>query len=138
MDALIDWLRGPGEQEIKRSFEEWIGRVLMPQRFGSEDPPSMQPLEEVRTMLAERVKEWTRQWFEEGREQGIEQGLAEERSLLCRQAARKFGGETAGRLSGLLDGLTAPGSLAEVGDWIIDCDTGEDLLDRADRMLRRI
>ena len=97
----------------------------------------MQPLEEVRTMLAERVKEWTRQWFEQGREQGREQGLAEERSLLCRQAARKFGGETAGRLSGLLDDLTAPGLLAEVGDWIIDCDTGEDLLDRTARMRRR-
>ena len=137
MDALIDWLRGPGEQEIKRSFEEWIGRVLMPQRFGVKGPPSMQPLEEVRTMLAERVKEWTRQWVEEGREQGIEQGLAEERRLLCRQAARKFDGETAGRLSGLLDGLTAPASLAEVGDWIIDCDTGEDLLARTTRMLRR-
>ena len=157
MDALIDWLRGPGEQEVKRSFEEWIGRVLMPQRFGAEDPASMQPLEEVRTMLAERVKEWTRQWVEEGREQGREegreqgreqgreegreqgreQGLAEERRLLCRQAARKFGDETAGRLSGLLDGLAAPGSLAEVGDWIIDCDVGEDLLDRTARMLRR-
>ena len=137
MDALIDWLRGPGEQEVKRSFEEWIGRVLMPQRFGTKGPPSMQPLEEVRTMLAERVKEWTRQWVEEGREQGIEQGLAEERRLLCRLAARKFGDETAGRLSGLLDGLTAPGSLAEVGDWIIDCDNGGDLLDRTARMLRR-
>ena len=92
-------------------------------------------------MLAERVREWTRQWVEEGREQGIEQGieqgLVEERSLLCRQAARKFGGETAGRLSGLLDGLTAPGPLAEVGDWIIDCDSGEDLLDRMSRMLHR-
>ena len=95
-------------------------------------------------MLAERVKEWTREWLEEGREQGREegreegreQGLAEERSLLCRLAARKFGDGTAGRLSGLLDGLTAPGALAEVGDWIIDCDTGEDLLDRTARMLR--
>ena len=102
-------------------------------------------------MLAERVKEWTREWFEEGREkgieqgieqgveqgieQGIEQGLAEERGLLCRLAARKFGGETAGRLSNLLDGLTAPGLLAEVGEWIIDCDTGEDLLARTSRML---
>ena len=87
-------------------------------------------------MLAERVKEWTREWFEEGWEQGIEQGMAEERRLLCRLAARKFGGETAGRLSDLLDGLTAPGPFAEVGEWIIDCDTGEDLLDRTSRMLR--
>ena len=144
LGALVDWLRGPGERELKRSFEEWIWRVLMPRRYGSEGQPSMQPLEEVRTMLEERVKEWTRQWLEEGREQGREQGieqgvaqgLAEERRLLCRQAARKFGGEAAGRLSGLLDGLTSPGPLAVVGDWIIDCDTAEDLLERTARLLR--
>ena len=138
--ALLDWLRGPGEPEITRSFGEWIERVGPRRRFGPEGQPAVRTLEEERTMLAERVKEWTREWFEEGREQGveqgIEQGLAEERRLLCRQAGRKFGGETAERLSGLLDGLTAPEPLAEVGEWIIDCDNGEDLLDRTARMLR--
>ena len=48
-----------------------------------------------------------------------------------------IGGETAERLSRLLDGLTAPGQLAEVGDWIIDCDTGEDLIERAGRVKGR-
>ena len=114
--TLIDWLRGPGELEIKRAFEEWIGRVLMPRRSGTEGPAPVLQLEEVRTMLAERVKEWTRPWFEagieRGIEQGIEQGRTEERRLLCRLAARKFGGETAERLSSLLDGLTAPGQPA--------------------------
>ena len=112
-------------------------------------PPPMFTLEYMREMLADGAKEWRRvcvekgreQGFAEGRKQGIEQGIeegrAEQRSLLCRQAARKFDGETAGRLSGLLDGLAAPGPLAEVGEWIIDCDTGEDLLDRTSRMLRR-
>ena len=135
---LVDWFRGSGQPELKRAFEEWISRVLMPRRSGTEGPAPVLQLEEVRTMLAERVKEWTRPWFEAGIEQGIERGIeqgrTEERGLLCRLAARKFGGETAERLSGLLDGLTAPGQLAEVGDWIIDCDTGADLLDRAARV----
>ena len=99
-------------------------------------------------MLAESVKEWTEQWFREGQEQGLEQGLergreqglergrAEERALLCRQASRKFGAETAERLSGLLARLTDPERLAEVGDWIIECGTGADLLDRAERLDR--
>ena len=94
-------------------------------------------------MLAERAKEWTEQWLREGREQGIELGLergikrgrAEERALLCRQAARKFDAETAERLSGLLERLTDPERLAEVGDWIIECGTGADLLDRAGRLV---
>ena len=99
-------------------------------------------------MLAESAKEWTEQWLREGREQGLELGLergmerglergrAEERALLCRQAARKFGAETAERLSVLLDRLTDPERLAEVGDWVIECGTGADLLDRAGRLAR--
>ena len=85
-------------------------------------------------MLAESVKEWTEQWLREGREQGLERGRAEERALLCRLAARKFDAETAARLAGLLDSLTNPERLAEVGDWIIECGTGADLLDRVGRL----
>ena len=33
VDALIDWLPGSGQPEIKHSFKEWIGRVLMPRGF---------------------------------------------------------------------------------------------------------
>ena len=77
-------------------------------------------LEEERTMLEEQVQEWTRQWFEEGRVEGRvegrEQGRAEERALLCRLAARKFDADTAGRLSGVLNGLADPERLAEVGE----------------------
>ena len=95
-------------------------------------------------MLAESVKEWTEQWFREGREQGLEQGRelglergrAEERALLCRQASRKFDAETAELLSGLLDRFSDPERLAEVGDWIIECGTGADLLERAERLDR--
>ena len=85
-------------------------------------------------MLAERAKEWTEEWLREGREQGLERGRAEERALLCRQAARKFDAETAEKLSGLLERLTDPESLAEVGDSIIECGTGAELLARAERI----
>ena len=131
VDALVDWLRGPGDQELKRSFGEWIRLVLLPGRFSPAELPSMPRLEEVRMMLAERVKEWTEEWFQEGLEKGLEKGRAEERALLCRMTARKFGAETAEGLSGLLDGVTDPDRLNEVGEWIIECDTGADLLERA-------
>ena len=68
---------------------------------------------------------------DEGREHGIEQGRAEERALLRRQAARKFDPQTADRLSELLNGLSDPERLAEVGEWIVDCETGAELLERA-------
>ena len=78
------------------------------------------------TLLDARI----RAWRDEMIAQGLEEGRADERALLCRQAARRFGGETAQRLSGLLEGLKAADELALVGDWIVDCETGADLLAR--------
>ena len=141
VDALVDWLREPEDQGLKRSFGEWIRQVLVPRRFGSTGLPPMPRLEEVQTMLAERVKEWTEEWRREGLERGLREGLergrAEERTLLCRMAVRKFDAETAEALSGLLDGVTDPDRLTEVGEWIIECDTGADLLERARDVVHR-
>ena len=146
--ALSDWLRDSEDDELRRAFVEWVRQVVLPGRFPGAALPAGQALEGGGAMLAESVKEWTEQWLREGREQGREQGLAlglergiergraEERALLCRLAARKFDAETAERLSGLLARLSDPERLAEVGDWIIECGTGADLLDRAGHLTR--
>jgi len=101
-------------------------------------------------MLEETVQEWTREWVEQGRAEGVEQGRAEgveqgraegveqgraegveqERTLLCRQAARKFDAASGEGLAAALAGVTDPDRLAQVGDWIIECETGGDLLAR--------
>ena len=70
----------------------------------------------------------------EGRDQGYaagrEQGRAEgERALLCRLAAQRFGDEVAEGLEGLLAGL-ASADLAQVGAWIVECASGDELLRR--------
>ena len=91
--------------------------------------------ERMATLLEARAEEWKAEWLAEGIEKGIEKGIeqarAEERALLDRLAALKFGARTAERLSVLLDRLTSPEELLEVGSWIIECDTGAELLDRA-------
>ena len=134
--ALSDWVGGPGEDELRRAFVEWVRQVVVSGRYGGVALPVVQALEGGGSMLAESVKEWTEQWLREGREQGLERGRAEERALLCRLAARKFDAETAERLSGVLDRFTDPERLAEVGDWIIECGTGAELLVRAGRLDR--
>ena len=146
-EALSEWLRDSGDDDLRRAFAEWL-RQMLPRRFGEGAPPVAQALEEGRAMLAERAKEWTEEWLRQGREQGLEQGLelglerglergrAEERALLCRLASRRFGAETGERLSGLLGRLTDPERLAEVGDWVIECGTGAELLDRTGRLAR--
>ena len=81
------------------------------------------------TLHEARAREWQAEWFQRGHDQGIGRGQTE---LMRRQAKRKFDAETAERLSGLLDGLTDPERLAEVGEWIIECETGAELLDRTE------
>jgi len=89
-------------------------------------------------MLAERVMEWTQQWKEEGLregrreglQQGLQQGLAAERALLVRQARRRFGEACAAALAPLLETCGEPEALAEVGEWIVTCDSEETLLAR--------
>ena len=114
------WLREGREQGIREVVERL-------ERAGAEPPPGGVP-EDVGMTLEERVAEWSKQWLQEG----IEQGLAHERALLRRQAATRFGAETAERLSGVLAGIADPEGLAEVGEWLVRCETGSEFLSRVD------
>ena len=112
-------------------------------RAGAELPP-----EDSDMTLEERVAEWPKQWLQQGREQGVEQGreqgveqgleqgveqgLEHERALLRRQAASRFGEETAERLSGMLAHVADWDALAEIGDWLVRCETGGEFLARVD------
>lgn len=66
LDGLIALLREQGDAELTQAFQAWVGRVLLPRRFRGTSPESLPGLEEVRTMLAETVREWTEQWVEQG------------------------------------------------------------------------
>ena len=79
------------------------------------------------TLLAERIDAFAERNLERGRERGLEA----ERALLARQAARKFGAETAERLAALLGGIDDPERLAGIGEAVIECADGEALLERA-------
>jgi flagellar biosynthesis/type III secretory pathway protein FliH len=60
---------------LRASVYTWLTQVLLPGRFPEQSLAEAWSLEEVQTMLAERVKEWTRGWKEEGRQEGLEKGL---------------------------------------------------------------
>ena len=91
------------------------------------------------TVLEARWDQWEagvrKECLEQGIEQGIEQGRAEQGArLLARLAALKFGAATAKRLEALLKGLPAGEDLDRVGDWIIECAAGDELLPRVAAM----
>ena len=69
---------------------------------------------------------------ERARREGLGQGRSEGRAtMVCRLARLKFGAETAERLAGLLEEVSDPEQIARIGDRIIECETGEELLARA-------
>ena len=104
-------------------------------REGRDEGIEQGRVEGVERGRAEGVEQGIERGRAEGVEQGIERGRAEERARLYhRMAARKFGPETAHRLSELLARIADDGSAAEVGEWILECETGAELLDRAERV----
>ena len=65
-----------------------------------------------------------------GMERGMAQGIAQGHADLLRHLAeRRFGAEAASQLAGLLAGMDTD-RLIEVGDWMIECRTAGELLDR--------
>ena len=94
--------------------------------------------------LAKRVQEWEAEWhrqgFEEGLKQGLERGekrgvehgLAAERELLCRLATHKFGTAIGNALVRHLADISDPERLAGIGERIVDCGTGVEMLEWLD------
>ena len=69
---------------------------------------------------------------ERAHREGLGQGHAEGRAtMVCRLARLKFGVGTAERLSRLMEEVSDPERIARIGDRIIECETGEELLARA-------
>ena len=85
---------------------------------------------ELRTTLEERFRALHDAYRAEGVEQELERGLERERRLLVRQVERKFGTEVAEPVARLLAGIGDPDRLQDVGEWIVDCDAGNELLAR--------
>ncbi|MCP4606063.1 MAG: Rpn family recombination-promoting nuclease/putative transposase, partial [Proteobacteria bacterium] len=60
---LLKWLEEPKQASLRRAFTVWFNRVLVPRKSKQ---PTFEKLEEVGTMLSERVREWNKKWIDEG------------------------------------------------------------------------
>ena len=68
----------------------------------------------------------------QGRQDGIEARLGDQRALLVRLSSRKYDAQTARQVAERLSSVRDLSALAEVGDWIIDCPSGSELIQRLD------
>ena len=127
--GLLGLLRRSGDKALGEALREAV-RGMLERRFGGELPRRWM---EEPAMLEHRMDEWEQEWFRQGCEEGIRRGREEGRALLLRQAARRFGADTAEALGRQLEGVDDADRLAEVGEMVVDCRTGDELLDRAGR-----
>ena len=131
VEALQGWLRDGRAGELQRAFVDWVQQMAERLAPAGAVPPA-RTLEDAKMTLVERVGEWPKQWLREGLEQGQEQGREQQRALLCRMAAARFDEETGARLAGVLAAISDPARLAEVGEWLVRCETGAEFLARVD------
>lgn len=110
---LIDWLAAPEQASLRRAFVVWLKRVLLPARVPGVEIPNVIELQEMRDMLAERVKTWTEEWKEQGLKEGQKEGRKQgEAKLLRKLLVRRFG-----TLPGWVDERLALAAEPDLDTW---------------------
>ena len=127
MDELEGLERSKGGTEMTTVSQARLGKWF--EEFRAEN---------VAQGVQQGMEQGIQRGIEQGVQQGIEQGVQQERARglarLRRHAAIKFGAQTAERLADLLGAAIAAEQMERVGDWIVECDRGEDLLSRVSAM----
>ena len=127
---LLNAYPRPEHKRLREAFREWVLGAAQSWGIGEEVVEQVESLKEA-GMIYAGVEELKERAHREGLGQGRAEGRAEGRAIVCRQARLKFGAETANRLSELLEGISDPERIARIGDRIIQCETGGELLARA-------
>jgi len=131
------------EEGLLGAFLVWYEQARRRHGLPKVDMSILDDLNKGKTMpnevMAEEAERWAKQRFAERAAPLVERSRAEGRTegqaaVICRLAARKFGPETADRLAERLAEVPDPERLGEVGEWLLECGSGEELLARAARL----
>ena len=146
MKMLTEWLARE-QAGLLSAILVWYEQARRRHDLPKLDLSILDDLNEGKTMPNEVMREQVARWadrrfaeraaprMERSRVEGLTEGRAEgQAAVICRLAARKFGPETADRLAERLTEVSDPERLGEVGEWLLECDSGEELLDRVARL----
>ena len=128
--SLRGWLAGLPDTELGRAFASWLQQLVARVDPQAAVPPAEGTLEEANMGLLERMAEWPEQLRREGVAKGRREGVEQQRGLLARQAALRFGPETGARVDELLAGVERPERLAAAAEWIVGAHTAAELTAR--------
>lgn len=118
--AVLDEYSEPQFKRLREAFREWILGAAESWGIDQRVLTQVKSLKEAGMIYA---------GVEELKERAHREGLGRGRAtMVCRQARLKFGAETAEELARLLAEITDPDRIARIGDRIIMCDTGAELL----------
>ncbi len=128
-----EWLdfRDEDEERLYQCYLDWVHATAPEFRPRDWDPERERKAEELMaevSVLERNTKRWLKRYRRELLAEGRREALARQRALLVRQAARRFGADTGRRLEALLGAVEDSDRLERVGDLIVDCETGEQLL----------
>ena len=127
---VLDTYPGSEHKRLREAFREWVLGAAQSWGIGEEVLKQVESLKEA-GMIYAGVEELKERAHREGLAEGIRQGRAEGHAIVCRLARLKFGADTAERLSEILEGVSDPERIGRIGDRIIECETGTELLARA-------
>lgn len=130
-------LAGDGHRSLRR------GMYVAAERVAATFGVALTPFEELDqgsnvetlTKLEANMMRWRdgvhAEGMRQGEEHGIRRGSAEgRRTLIVRLAARRFGSGTAARLERILVPVKDADLLDDVGEWLLDCESGAEFLVR--------
>ena len=137
-------LEHPDLRALRESMLAWARRVVelrLNLDLGGVDDMAeadrLQESDEVEAYWEARRQAMFEVYRAEGREEGRAEAGAEKRALLLRQADRRFGADAAGSVAKYLEGVDDAGRLAQMADWIVDCTTAVELVERLEAALPR-
>ena len=99
VSELIEQLRAPEYQQLRRAFAVWLGRVVLRRKSiaGTQAMPEIEDLQEVDAMLEENAARWETQYKNQCIAIGRAEGMAEGR----------IEGMAEGRIEGMAEGRAA-------------------------------
>ena len=120
------WRAATEFAELHQALYSWVAGAADAWQIPEADLARMMSFTEDEEMY-ERAKELRDQVHRDG----VRQGRIRERALVVRRfATRKFGAETAERLTEILEDMADADRIDEVVDAILDCDSGAELFAR--------
>jgi len=123
LEALVEWVKMPEQTSLRRAFTVWLKRVFLKGRMPGADFEELNELHEVKSMLAERVVEWTEEWQKQGEARGVTKGEA---ALLQRLMEKRFGTLDESIRKRLVEANAD--TLLRWGEQIFQASTAEDVL----------